>query len=147
MVPIWLHAFSVWYFISLAFTIKWSWSVSVISGVLIGYSLLPDFLMHISVYFYWDSNGREVDPMVINYLFLPAFVAGISYLCFLFVFNTNTSVLTKFLLPLSFIVVTIIFTPAKDALKDIYWHSNHSVLHFITGFVPWMCNLYLKDSY
>ena len=35
----------------------------------------------------------------------------------------------------SFVVVTVIFTPANDTPKDVYWHANHALLHFITGYV------------
>ena len=146
MIPIWLHAFSVWYFVSLAFTIKWSWNASVLSGAMISVGLLSDLWQHLSVYVYWDHVGRKLDPMLISYIFIPAFVVGISSLYLKFVLYTNASVLGKVLLAVSFVVVTIVFTPADDTSKDIYWHSNHAMLHFITGFVPWMCSNYLQEE-
>ena len=144
MVPTWLHAFSLWYLVSLVYTIKWAWDGGVIVGVLISLGLLSDIWMHISVYLYWDLVDREI-PLS-TYIFPPLFVAGLSCLYFQFVYYTNASVIRKILLAVSFVVVTVIFTPAKDTPKDVYWHANHALLHFITGFVPYVCTHYLQEQ-
>ncbi|KAI6658515.1 hypothetical protein LOD99_15315 [Oopsacas minuta] len=132
MQPWWVIIFTIWYVVSLIYVGKRCWSGGLLIGVATCWGIIGGTWEHVKAY-YSELDARPVEDRWMLVVFDGPIVLASSYMLIKFLFNTPASNLLKIFFLFLGAVLFASFIITTEAKQDLYWHIQHSMIHFVTA--------------